>query len=88
MTLKDLGIGKSAVVKSVGGEGALRQHFLDMGIIPGTEIVHMLRGRTHMPSPSGVSGQSYSARYTTLGSSVSLSRAMYISSYIPPLKWR
>ena len=38
MTLKDLGIGKSAVVKSVGGEGALRQHFLDMGIIPGTEI--------------------------------------------------
>ena len=38
MTLKELGIGKSAVVKNVGGEGALRQHFLDMGIIPGTEI--------------------------------------------------
>ena len=33
MTLKELGIGKNAVIKSVGGEGALRQHFLDMGII-------------------------------------------------------
>ena len=31
MTLKELAIGKTAVVKSVGGEGALRQHFLDMG---------------------------------------------------------
>ena len=35
MTLKDLEIGKSAVIKSVGGKGALRQHFLDMGMIPG-----------------------------------------------------
>ena len=31
MTLKELGIGKNAVILSVGGEGALRQHFLDMG---------------------------------------------------------
>ena len=38
MTLKELEIGKSARVLTVGGEGALRQHFLDMGIIPGTEI--------------------------------------------------
>ena len=38
MTLKDLEIGKSAVIKSVGGKGALRQHFLDMGMIPGAEI--------------------------------------------------
>ncbi|MDE7030308.1 MAG: ferrous iron transport protein B [Lachnospiraceae bacterium] len=38
MTLKELEIGKSATVKSVGGEGALRQHFLDMGVIPGAEI--------------------------------------------------
>ena len=35
MTLKELQIGKSAVVDTVGGTGALRQHFLDMGIIPG-----------------------------------------------------
>ena len=38
MTLCDLKIGQSAVVQSVGGEGALRQHFLDMGVIPGAEI--------------------------------------------------
>ena len=38
MTLKGLEIGKSAIVTSVGGEGALRQHFLDMGVIPGTEV--------------------------------------------------
>lgn len=38
MTLKELPIGKSATVVSVGGEGALRQHFLDMGIIPTAEV--------------------------------------------------
>lgn len=38
MTLKDLEIGKNAVIKTVGGEGALRQHFLDMGVIPGAEV--------------------------------------------------
>ncbi len=38
MTLKDLEIGKSAIVTAVGGEGALRQHFLDMGVIPGAEV--------------------------------------------------
>ena len=38
MTLRELGIGQSAVIKKVGGSGALRQHFLDMGMIPGTEV--------------------------------------------------
>ena len=38
MTLKDLNIGESAVINTVGGEGALRQHFLDMGLIPGEEV--------------------------------------------------
>ena len=38
MTLNELAIGQSAVVLDVGGEGALRQHFLDMGVIPGVEI--------------------------------------------------
>jgi len=38
MNLKELQIGHSAVIKAVGGEGALRQHFLDMGVIPGTEV--------------------------------------------------
>ena len=38
MTLRDLKAGESAVIASVGGEGATRQHFLDMGVIPGTEV--------------------------------------------------
>ncbi len=38
MTLKELAIGKTGVVTAVGGEGALRQHFLDMGVIPGAEV--------------------------------------------------
>ena len=38
MTLHELKIGESAEILSVGGEGALRQHFLDMGVIPGAEI--------------------------------------------------
>lgn len=38
MNLNELEVGKSAVILSVGGEGALRQHFLDMGLIPGAEV--------------------------------------------------
>ena len=38
MKLDNLAIGKSAVIVSVGGTGALRQHFLDMGLIQGVEI--------------------------------------------------
>lgn len=38
MTLKELEIGKTADILSTGGEGALRQHFLDMGLIPGAEV--------------------------------------------------
>ncbi len=38
MTLKELQLGHSAVITAVGGDGALRQHFLDMGVIPGTEV--------------------------------------------------
>lgn len=38
MTLKELKIGQSALIKAVGGTGALRQHFLDMGVIPGAEV--------------------------------------------------
>lgn len=40
-TLRDLSIGEKCIVKNVGGQGALRQHFLDMGIIPGAEITLM-----------------------------------------------
>ena len=41
MTLKDLKPGQSAKIETVGGEGALRQHFLDMGVIPGAEVTLM-----------------------------------------------
>ena len=41
MTLKELEPGSSAVITAVGGEGSLRQHFLDMGVIPGAEITLM-----------------------------------------------
>lgn len=37
-TLKDLKAGQSGSVTRLGGDGALRQHFLDMGLIPGTEV--------------------------------------------------
>ena len=37
-TLKDLEMGQTAVITAVGGEGSLRQHFLDMGVIPGAEV--------------------------------------------------
>lgn len=38
MTLKELTIGQKGIITKVGGEGVLRQHFLDMGVIPGAEI--------------------------------------------------
>ena len=40
-TLKDLELGQTAVITAVGGEGSLRQHFLDMGVIPGAEVTLM-----------------------------------------------
>ena len=38
MTLRELTISQSAIVNRVGGEGSLRQHFLDMGVIPGSVL--------------------------------------------------
>ena len=38
MKLSELAIGQTAQITSVGGEGSLRQHFLDMGVIPGAEV--------------------------------------------------
>ena len=38
MTLRELKTGQSAIIESVGGEGATRQHFLDMGVIPGARV--------------------------------------------------
>ena len=41
MTLDKLEVGKDAVIESVGGKGAMRRHFLDMGLTPGTEVTMM-----------------------------------------------
>ena len=41
MTLNQLPVGERAVITSVGGDGALRQYFLDMGVLPGTEVTVM-----------------------------------------------
>lgn len=49
MTLDKLPIGKSAVITSVGGEGALRCRLLDMGLIPRTEV--MIRKTAPMGDP-------------------------------------
>ena len=46
MTLRELETGKSAVIRRVGGEGALRQHFLDMGMIPGAGRICPGRGKS------------------------------------------
>lgn len=43
MTLDKLEVGKDAIIQSVGGEGALRRHFLDMGLTPGTEVTLIKR---------------------------------------------
>ena len=58
MTLKELKIGKCAEVLAVGGEGNLRQHFLDMGVIPGT-VVKMIK-RAPMGDPLEILVQGYS----------------------------
>ena len=38
MNLRELKPGEHAIIREVGGEGALRQHFLDMGVIPGEHV--------------------------------------------------
>lgn len=58
MGINDLPAGQTAIVDSVGGTGALRQHFLDMGLIPGTEI--KMLGAAPMGDPLKILVQGYS----------------------------
>lgn len=62
MTLKDLQIGKHAIIKSVGGEGALRTHFLDMGLIPGAEVSVIKYAPMGDPIEISIHGYSLSLR--------------------------
>ncbi|MDD6327448.1 MAG: ferrous iron transport protein B, partial [Lachnospiraceae bacterium] len=41
MKLSEIKYGQRAIIEQIGGEGSLRQHFLDMGVIPGTEITYV-----------------------------------------------
>ena len=58
MKINELKVGQSAEVLSVGGQGNIRQHFLGMGIIPGSIIT--LRGRAPMGDPLEILVQGYS----------------------------
>lgn len=62
MTICDLEIGQSAVISAVGGEGALRQHFLDMGVIPGIEVTLIKYAPMGDPMELMVSGYSLTLR--------------------------
>ena len=62
MTICDLEIGQSAVISAVGGEGALRQHFLDMGLIPGIEVTLIKYAPMGNPMELMVSGYSLTLR--------------------------
>ena len=62
MTLNDLHIGDAAAVLTVGGEGALRQHFLDMGVIPGAEVKMVKRAPMGDPIEIQIHGYALSLR--------------------------
>ena len=62
MKLKELSIGQSAVITAVGGEGMLRQHFLDMGVIPGTKVTLVKLAPMGDPMQFNVRGYELSLR--------------------------
>ena len=57
MTLADLKIGQDAVLRTIGGQGELRHHLLDMGLTPGTEVT--LRKVAPMGDPIEVELRGY-----------------------------
>lgn len=67
MTLSDLKIGDSALVSNVGGNGELRQHFLDMGIIPGTVITKIKTAPMGDPVEYDVNGYELTMRLEDAG---------------------
>ena len=67
MTLSDLSIGDSALVCKVGGNGELRQHFLDMGIIPGTVITKVKTAPMGDPIEYDVNGYELTMRLEDAG---------------------
>ncbi len=62
MTLKELYLGDTAVITKVGGEGALRQHFLDMGLIPGSEVTLLKYAPLGDPAELSIHGYALTLR--------------------------
>ncbi|WP_249113766.1 ferrous iron transport protein B [Atopobium sp. oral taxon 416] len=62
MTVRDLEIGETAQIDTVGGTGALRQHFLDMGVIPGADITLIKYAPMSDPMEFTISGYELSLR--------------------------
>ena len=62
MTIKDLKTGENARILKVGGEGALRQHFLDMGVIPGAEVTLIKRAPLDDPLELQIHGYKLALR--------------------------
>ena len=62
MTLRDLAVGSSASIMKVEGDGELRQHLLDMGMIPGAEVKLMKRAPMGDPVEVLIHGYSLTLR--------------------------
>ena len=84
MTLKELQIGKSAVVDTVGGTGALRQHFLDMGLVPGAQVTLIKLAPMGDPMELRIHGYELTLRWMTPHRSASSPPKR---SRRPPLWW-
>jgi len=67
MTLAEVKIGESAVITQVGGEGALRQHFLDMGVIPGNLVTVVKYAPMGDPVELTIKGYSLTMRLADAG---------------------
>ena len=67
MNLDELKKGHNAVITNVGGEGALRQHFLDMGLIPGAEVTLVKFAPLGDPMELQVHGYELSLRLAEAG---------------------
>ena len=84
MTLKDLNIGETAVVGTVGGEGALRQHFLDMGLIPGEEVTLVKFAPMGDPMELSIHGYELTLRLDDAAQA----RTLCLTTRPLPLRWR
>ena len=67
MTLKEIPVGQSAAIEAVRGEGALRRHLLDMGVIPGAELTVIRLAPMGDPMEIQIHGYELTLRLADLG---------------------